>query len=88
MLSLFSEIPRVSSIQQFKTLLTTDYNFQESRLYYGETEHITEFEALFISKIILDELRDYFKEHPKKLSHEFIESVWIDFRRFRRFRYY
>jgi hypothetical protein len=82
MLSLFSELketlPRVSSIQEFKTLLTTDYNFKESQLYFRETDHITEFEALFISKIILDELKDYFKENPKKLSHEFIEHVWLE----------
>jgi hypothetical protein len=82
MLSLFSELKntlhRVSSIKELKTLLTTDYNFKESQLYYGETDHITEFEALFISKIILDELKDHFKEHPKKISHEFIENIWLE----------
>lgn len=43
-----------------------------------EDNTITEVEALFISKIILDELGDYFKTNPKKLSHDFLEHVWKD----------
>ena len=81
MLSLFSEfketLPRVSSIQEFKNLLTTDY--KDSHLLYNPLDNnITEFEALFFSKIILDELRDHFKDNPKKISHDFFEYIWND----------